>query len=431
MGVRRILAALLGTLALAGAAGAQDYVPPAAHQLTLGRGAWSYFGDARAIAHGRNVFTGWISTRGDVWVAEVDTRTLEVTKRLIYRDLGVDDHNNPSLVWFHGRLMAFFCEHSGRVLGRHAKMRYRVARGRYTLADGFRPVQKVGTNTPGGLGCTYPNPVVSGEKLFLFWRGGDWNPTFSVTTDARHWAKARTLVTGPGTRRRPERPYAKYAEGPGDSFAMAFSDGHPKEWANSLYFLEYRDGAFYKPDGTLVGTLDDVPFTRDQVDVLYRYQEDLGRAWPHDVAFDRGGHPVVAYTRRLGGPSGVDYFHFARWTGSGWSDEQLTDAGAGAHTFTSGGMSLLHERPKNVLLSRTEGQWNQIELWTRPDVAGGTWSHYPLTANQTGFSIRPVFPRGFTLRHRAVVLYFEGTANSFQDYDTRIKMLVYDTEPAR
>jgi hypothetical protein len=413
---------------VAAPAAAQERVPPAAHKLTLGRGAWSYFGDARAIAHGRRVFTGWISTRGDVWVAEVDTRTLAITKKLIYRDLGVDDHNNPSLVWFHGRLMAFFCEHSGRVLGKHAKMRYRLAREPYTVAAGFGPVRKVGTNTPGGLGCTYPNPVRSGHRLFLFWRGGDWNPTFSITTDGRHWTKARTLVKGPGTRRRPERPYAKYAEGPGDSFAVAFSDGHPKEWANSLYFLEYRRGAFYKPDGTLVGTLDDVPFQREQTDVLYRYDPASGRAWPHDVAWGPHGNPVVAYTRRIGGGSGTDYFHYARWTGAGWSDEELTDAGAGAHTFTSGGITLMHEHPNNVLLSRTDGEWNQVELWTRPDIAGGPWSHFPLTASRNGFSIRAVFPREYTQRRRAVVLYFEGTANSFEDFDTRVKMLIYDTE---
>jgi hypothetical protein len=305
-------------------------------------------------------------------------------------------------------------------------MRYRVARWRYSLAGGFGPVRKVGTNTPGGLGCTYPNPVRSGRKLFLFWRGGDWNPTFSVTRDGRRWAKARTLVTGPGTRRRPERPYAKYAEGPGDSFSVAFSDGHPKEWANSLYFLEYRRGAFYWPDGTLVGTLADVPFRRGQVDVLYRYDPALGRAWPHDVAWGRDGRPVVAYTRRVGGPGGTDHFRYARWTGVGWTDEELTDAGAGAHTFTSGGMTLMHERPNNVLLSRTEGRWNQVELWTRRSVAGGPWSHYPLTAGTDGFSIRPVFPRGFRTRRRVVVLYFEGTASSFQSYDTRVKMLIYD-----
>ncbi len=423
MACRCIAGTLLALLLLAGSARAGEYVAPAAHELTLGHGAWSYFGDARAIAHGNKVFTGWISTRGDVWLAQVDVRTLDVRKKLIYRDLGVDDHNNPSLVWFRGRLMAFFCEHSGHVLGRDAEMRYRIARGRFTIERGFSPVRAVGTNTRGGLGCTYPNPVRSGRSLFLFWRGGDWNPTFSATVDGRRWAKAQTLVKGP----RAQRPYAKFAEGPGDAFAVAFSDGHPKEFPNSLYFLQYAGGRFYKPDGTLAGTLDDLPLKRSEVELVYRHEPALGRAWPHDVAFGDDGKPIIVYTRRVGGPSGIDHFRFARWDGDAWTDEELIDAGSGFHTFTSGGITLMHEHPQNVLLSRTVGDWNQIELWTRPDVAGGAWSRLPLTASRRGFSIRPVFPRHFDVRGRAVVLYFEGTASSYQDFDTRIRMLVYDT----
>src|SRR5262245_47090241 len=93
--------------------------PAAAHTGTydLGDGAWSYFGDPRSIAHGDDVFTGWISTTGDVWVSQRNLGTGRLTRHLLYRRLGVDDHNNPSLVWWHGRLVAFFSEHSGVYLG--------------------------------------------------------------------------------------------------------------------------------------------------------------------------------------------------------------------------------------------------------------------------------------------------------------------------
>ena len=37
----------------------------------LGAGAWSYFGDPRAIARNGHTFTGWISTTGNVWVAHI------------------------------------------------------------------------------------------------------------------------------------------------------------------------------------------------------------------------------------------------------------------------------------------------------------------------------------------------------------------------
>src|SRR3954462_11882327 len=82
----------------------------------LGAGAWSYFGDPRAISHAGHVFTGWISTTGNVWVAHIRPDGM-VAKRLIYRDLGVDDHNTPALVFRpDGPIMVFFSPHSGHFL---------------------------------------------------------------------------------------------------------------------------------------------------------------------------------------------------------------------------------------------------------------------------------------------------------------------------
>lgn len=402
---------------------------PSTYSLELGSGAWSYFGDARSVAHGKDVFTGWISRGGDVWVAQTDTETRKTAKRKIYANLGRDDHNNPSLIFWRGRLMAFFSEHSGVTIGKGAQMRYRVAKGRHTITEGFGPVRKVPTNTPGGLGYTYPNPVRAGGRLFLFWRGGDWNPTFSVTGDGFRWRQARTLVTGPGTRLDPQRPYAKYAEAPGRSFVMTFSDAHVKNHRNSLYFLRYDDGVFRKADGTRIGTLADVPFSRAEVDVAYRYRKKAGRAWPHDVAVGTDGQPVIAFTGRRGGPSGDDTFRYGRFDGEKWTDRKLIHAGAGSPTFTSGGVTLDHDDPSNVVLSRRVGAWNQVEAWRTED-RGVSWDRWTLTQSADAFSMRPVFPRDFRETGRGVVLYYEGTQDSYTDYRTEIKMLVYEPLPA-
>ena len=82
----------------------------------LGAGAWSYFGDPRAISHDGDTFTGWISTTGNVWVARYSAEG-RLTKRLIFKGLGRDDHNNPSLVFRRdGHIMVFFSPHSGHHL---------------------------------------------------------------------------------------------------------------------------------------------------------------------------------------------------------------------------------------------------------------------------------------------------------------------------
>ena len=58
----------------------------------LGAGAWSYFGDTRAISHDGDTFTGWISTTGHVWVARL-SKGGRLTKKVIFKGLGRDDHN--------------------------------------------------------------------------------------------------------------------------------------------------------------------------------------------------------------------------------------------------------------------------------------------------------------------------------------------------
>ncbi len=395
------------------------------HDIKLGRGAWSYFGDARSISHGPWVFTGWISTGGDVWVAQTDVRTRKTYRRMIYANLGRDDHNNPSLIFYRGRLMAFFSEHSGRVLGRHAQMRYRVSNARFDIRRGFGRLRKVRTNTEGGLGYTYPNPIKAGNRLFLFWRGGDWNPTFSSTSDGRRWARARTLIKGPGTPDHPERPYAKYAEAPGASFVAAFSDAHVQDFRNSLYYLRYARGSFLRADGTRIGTLADVPFARSEVDVAYRYRRGRGRAWPHDIALDAKDRPVIVYTRRRGGPDGTDFFRYLRWDGQRWVDVELVSAGAGALTYNSGGITLDHTDPANVVLSRNVGEWNQVELWHTFD-AGQTWGRWTLTDRTDGFSMRPVFPRGLDQTDRQVVVYTQGRSDGYRKFHTDVRMVIYE-----
>ncbi|MEA2194840.1 MAG: hypothetical protein QOG42_1274, partial [Solirubrobacteraceae bacterium] len=154
----------------------------------LGAGAWSYFGDPRAISHDGHTFTGWISTAGNVWVARL-TKAGKLSKHLLFRGLGRDDHNNPSLVFLpDGRIAVFFSPHSGHDLpppGIPSVMRYRISQHAHSI-DGWGPIHTV-PNVPGSLGYTYPNPIQQRDKLWLFWRGGGWYPTFSYTENLLDW----------------------------------------------------------------------------------------------------------------------------------------------------------------------------------------------------------------------------------------------------
>jgi hypothetical protein len=383
----------------------------------LGAGAWSYFGDPRAISHDGHTFTGWISTTGNVWVARL-TAGGTLTKNLIFRGLGRDDHNNPSLVFRRdGHIVVFFSPHSGHHLpppGIPKNMYYRTSLQRFSIAE-FGPVHTIPTNVPGGLGYTYPNPIQLRGKLWLFWRGGNWNPTFSYTRNGRDWVPARELVVSSHG----QRPYTKYV-GDGDTRIHGiFTDGHPRDFDNSLYYMRYENGVLHGADGRRLGTLRSVPLHISRFDRIYRFSARGGRAWGHDIALQPNGRPVVVYTRRV---ANRDTFYFAYFNGTKWVSRRIVEAGAGRQSFHSGGASFDHEDPRVIYLSRTIGRWNQVEKWFTRD-HGRTWQTQQLTGATDGYSIRPVTPRGLGGSER--ILYVRGDERTigFTDFRSRIRAL--------
>lgn len=386
----------------------------------LGAGAWSYFGDPRAISHDGHTFTGWISTVGHVWVARL-TKGGKLSKHLLFRGLGRDDHNNPSLVFLpDGRLCVFFCPHSGRFLppkGIPSVMRYRISARPYSI-DAWGPVHTVPTNVPGGLGYTYPNPLQQRGKLWLFWRGGDWNPTFSYSEDRLHWVPARELLRSAEG----QRPYAKYVGDGREAIHAIFSNGHVMDVANSLYYVRYAGNDLFDGKGGRIASLAAVPVQLQRLDPVYRYSSSGGRAWPHDIALTSQGRPRIVYTRRLGGPGGRDTFWYAYHNGERWVSRKIVEAGAGRRSFTSGGATLDHEDPRHVYLSRTIGRFNQVERWFTPD-EGRTWTTQRLTDFADRYAIRPVTPRGLRGADRALFVVGDETTKGFTDFRSRVHAL--------
>ena len=386
----------------------------------LGAGAWSYFGDPRAISHDGHTFTGWISTVGNVWVARL-TRGGRLSKHVLFRGLGRDDHNNQSLVFRpDGRLVVFFSPHSGHDLpppGIPSVMRYRISQRPYSI-DGWGPVHTVPTNAPGDLGYTYPNPIQQRGKLWLFWRGGGWYPTFSYTENGRDWVPARELVRSA----RGQRPYAKYVGDGNRVIHGIFSNGHVRNYKNSLFYFRYEGEDLFALSGRHIASLASVPIALSRLDRVYRYSDSGGRAWPHDIALQANGRPRIVYTRRNGGPFGRDTFWYAYHNGERWVSRRIVEAGAGRQSFTSGGATLDHEDPRFVYLSRTIGRWNQVEQWFTPD-EGRSWDVRQLTDDPDHYSIRPVTPRGLTDANRIIYSRGDETTIGFTNYRTRIHAL--------
>jgi hypothetical protein len=348
----------------------------------IGSGAWCWFADPRAVAAGGLTHVGWIDGAGDVRVATLDAAEALVTTATLHAGLGIDDHNNPALLLrADGRLQAFYSAHSG------PQLYFRLS------SDGahWDEERRLATNTRGTRGYTYPNPVqlaAEDGRIHLFWRGGDWNPAFSTSPDGLTWAPAATLIRVSG-----QRPYVKVASDGLDTIHVAFTDGHPRETATSLYYARYTAGAWFRAGGDRIAG---PPFAPGDADRIWDVARGRDHAWVHDVAADAAGRPRIVYAVFR---SATDHrYRYARWTGAAWEDRQITPAGGffvedGGEKQYSGGVVFDHADPNVVYLSRrVNGQW-EIERWHTRD-GGASWDHVALTTASTEKNVRPVVARG-------------------------------------
>jgi hypothetical protein len=380
-------------------------------------GAWSWFGDPRAVHHvgaHRRTYVGWIDARGNVQVASYDHDAAIRTVATLKANFQIDDHDNPSLLVLpDGRLMAFWSAHGG------TSMFYRRST-RPEDVTSWEPERRVPTNTAGPWGYTYPNPVrlsAEGDRIWLFWRGGNFNPTFSTSGDEVTWAPARTLITMPM-----QRPYLKVAGNGVDTIHLAFTQGHPRNLVTNIYYARYRAGSLYRANGTLIGPISSAPFTPSQTDRVYDAAAHGGvRAWVHDVAFDTAGRPVITFATF---PTNGDHrYHYARWDGTRWIDREIVRAGSTmsgdpAEPNYSGGITLDHEDATRVYLARQVNGIFEVEAWRTSD-GGASWTRRALTGGSGRGNYRPISPRGQAGTDLNVV-WMRGGYPSFTRFQTGI-----------
>ena len=406
---------------LAWPGGAASQVPAATARAPvdvdqLGDGAWSYFGDPRALHHIgglHRTYTGWTDRAGAVVVAAHGPRYEAHT---VVAHLGrVNDHSNPSLLMRpDGRLMVFYSRHAG------GAMLYRIATAPESIS-GWGNERVVTTNSLGGRGYTYPNPVLLKNQLFLFWRGGNWQPTYSKIVGGDRWARARTVVRVPGTPR--QRPYVKYAPDGRGRMLMAFNAAHPREGDSSLYFASFnRRESLFRANGRRIARRSRLPIRPRQADLVHSMGRTGLRSWVQDVAATRSGRPVIVYAV-FPSPRRHQY-RYARWNGRRWRHHIIVrNAGPSISSvrferFYAGGITLDHSDPSIVYLSRRVGKVNEIERW-RTRNGGRTWSRTKITSNSPTDNIRPIAPRGLH-PGESEILWLRGHYGHYRTFRTSV-----------
>ncbi len=380
-------------------------------------GAWTYFTEPRAVNHEgrhRRTYVGWIDSRGQIVVSSYDHRSRVRTRTVLQTRERVDDHNNPSLtVRPDGRLLVFYST------DRRRHLVARLSRRPEDVRAWQRP-RRVRTNVPGRHGYTYPNPVWLRDEprpLFLFWRGGSFEPTFSTSVGGTGWSPARRLVAGNG-----QRPYLVFDSNRRDRIDIAFSDGNPNELRTSIYYTAYRDGRLERADGTRVARLRSLPVRPGDTDVVYAGGGSRPPAWAYDVGTGRDGKPVVLYGTF---PSPTDHrYNYARWNGDRWVRREITPSGptiesAKGDAYYAGGLVLDSRDASVVYLSRQVAGVYQIERWVTDD-GGATWRSTRVTGGGVG-NYRPVSVQGPSFGRHYDLFWMRGRYTGWLDFGTSIR----------
>lgn len=402
-------------------------------------GAWCWFSDPRAIYHEgtyKRTFAGWVDSVGNIVVGYYDHDSHEVNTHILHERLERDDHDNPSFfIDDAGKLMVFYSRHA---TGNSPIFLARAKKSEDIAA--WEPVQTLRLNdtiTYAALSntYTYTNIVQLADeqnKMYLFWRGADFKPNFSVSADhGKTWEKGQILVE-PERIYRDRRPYMKVASNDRDFIDFAFTDGHPRdEPTNSIYYARYKNGALYKASGEKIMDWSALPMNPAQADIVYDARETKEKAWIWDVAQDKQGNPVVVYARFPTDSTHVYYYGI--YDGTGWNNYKLTDAGpwfpqtraseSQREPNYSGGVVLDHEDPSIVYLSREKDGVFEIEKWLTEN-KGKNWKVAEITKDSDHDNVRPFVIRNHPDDSLKVLWMNLDKYIHYTDYRAAIKMSI-------
>ena len=217
---------------------------------------WCWYEDPRAIIQDGKLVIGGISGQsGDVRVSVFDLASEKIDGEVVlFEKFERDDHNSP--VFFEredGSLLTVYAKH-----GKEKIHHYNISEPNNFLKWG--PRQEFHHTYPDKRGVTYMNlyKLENEGKLYNFFRDGqNYNPAFISSSDeGKTWGDYTHFITHDiGSR---QRPYARYAQVDENTVGISFTDAHPRQYGNSLYYAEFRDGSFWNVDGTKIKDLSDV-----------------------------------------------------------------------------------------------------------------------------------------------------------------------------
>ncbi|MBN2684274.1 MAG: hypothetical protein JXR40_03255, partial [Pontiellaceae bacterium] len=217
----------------------------------------------------------------------------------------------------------------------------------------------------------------------------------------------------------------------------------PRQYGNNLYYTEFRNGAFYRADGTKIKSLSEGPLKPSEAECVYEgsqttekpagYESVPNSAWCTAISMDSENRPVMGYTLYL---SNDDHrYRMAFWDGTQWIDREVAYGGKclyPAESSYTGLIGLSPSDPSYVAISTDvepntgEDHGGKHEIYTAEVTAGYErdeiqWK--PVTHKSKQRNIRPMFVEGDGYR---VLVWLTGDYKTYTDYDCDAVGVVLD-----
>lgn len=394
-------------------------------------GGWCWFQDPRAIIHNKKLVIGSVqgNQSGHAWVGVYDLQSKkQVSKSVVHEKFDRDDHNSP--VFYSrsdGSILTVYARH-----GRDKAHLYRISEIDNPLKWGEE--KKYIHNYPNAGTVTYMNLYLVGKenKLYNFFRGINYNPSYMTSLDeGLTWGEPTHFIKSDLKGR--HRPYARYCGDGLETIHVSFTDGHPDQYGNSIYYAAFRNGNFYKANGEKIKSLrTQGPLRTKEAERVFKGSEKWappgrasasGSAWTSSIALDKNNYPHIAYSLHI---SNEDHrYRIASWTGTQWIDREVAFAGHCLYSTQTSYTGLISLDPKDpevaVISSNVDPQTGKIKTGNYEIYRARIGLHHnssainwkPLTKNSPVKNIRPLILREGNLR---VILWNRGKYTSYTNY---------------
>jgi hypothetical protein len=397
-------------------------------------GAWSWFGDPRAVYYNGYTYVGYVDTTGNVCVRWFRHSDSTVGSEIILKAaLDVDDHVNPSFLVRASdhKLMVWYCRHEPISTTMHQRISTTSLDTDPDLGDGFAAETDTDAQM-GSVSYDYPVPIQlssDSPNLRMFYRNVSFGSDYQITQSESPTA-AGTDWSGRDAVYRSNhasgRGYWKIADDGAGKIHFAVTNESPNTGATSLghAYFDTADGDYHQTDGTVIALRGVAPLDVFWfIDVTLVYDGSVTRGWVWDIALD-GATPVIVYPTFPGytgsGVASDHRYNYARWNGSAWVSTEICAAGPGIDVtgVYSGGMCLDPDDPSIVYASRqVASRWGIWKYVTADN--GATFSGTLISDHATEKLIRPYVPKGHA--QGLDVLWLQGAYTGYTVFNMGIR----------